>query len=434
MGESLTDFYDKLKTDLSQDRPAVNSNLINVNTDSTAWRNQAAKERDKLKEGCRKQILLDIYCKILPLDQEYIDGNMGKMKSDVNSFLTNKNMTATQYLKSAYEKTNAPLLEYLLRSTDMIGAQFMKEADETLKDAQENNIKLSPPEADINNKETQSQLVDVQKDTEYQTFIDKLKEKTVNKIVADVSKIINDKKEEKEMTFDPAPEGAVTESTVSVGMDYIHKQLWKENVELTPALQEQVIGLAIRESTLNQIDIVFAQPYSELTNFSSRIKFGKGVVINESAVSYIKEAAAEPPKRYEPLYKETDGNKYDVSNYEKVSQDGKKTPMSDSEAKKVLDANGYKDYQNRVRTENAQLYHECVELFEEKSAKVDKRTLRSLTPEEKKIAKERFGEISCSIMHDKHGYFATTHRARSDFYPTLEELPKDKVKFVSSTS
>lgn len=80
------------------------------------------------------------------------------------------------------------------------------------------------------------------------------------------------------------------------------------------------------------------------------------------------------------------------------------------------------------------LYKECVELFEERSAKVDKRSLRSLTPEERKIADERFGEISCSIMWNKHGYFATTHRARSDYYPTLEKLPKAKVAFVSSTS
>jgi hypothetical protein len=80
------------------------------------------------------------------------------------------------------------------------------------------------------------------------------------------------------------------------------------------------------------------------------------------------------------------------------------------------------------------LYQECVGLFEERSAKVDKRTLRSLTPEEKKIVDERFGEISCSIMWNKHGYFATTHRARSDYYDTLEKLPKAKVAFVSSTS
>ena len=149
------------------------------------------------------------------------------------------------------------------------------------------------------------------------------------------------------MTFDPKEgEGAVTESTVSVAMDYINQKLWKENVELTPSAQEEMIGLAIRESTLNQIDLVFNQPFSELKQFSSKIRYGKGVLINESAVTYFKEAAG-VAQRFEPLYKETDGNKYDVANYEKVSADGKKTPMTDAEAKKVLDADGYKAYQSK---------------------------------------------------------------------------------------
>jgi hypothetical protein len=148
MAESLTDFYDKLKSGISQNKPVVNPNLMNVATNgnlqsspgAVAWNNQAVRERDKLKEGCCKRILLDIYCKILPLDQDYIDGNQGKMKSDVDSFLANKNMTASQYLTSGYDKTNAPLLEFLLRSTDLIGEEFMKEAKETLNDAQENDV------------------------------------------------------------------------------------------------------------------------------------------------------------------------------------------------------------------------------------------------------------------------------------------------------
>lgn len=437
MGESLTDFYDKLKTDLSKDRPNVNANLMSVGSPNglqlspgaTAWRNQAVKERDKLKEGCCKRILLDIYCKILPLDQEYIDGNQGQMKSDIDSFLTNKNMTAAQYLTSGYEKTNAPLLEFLIRSTDMIGSQFMKEADETLKDAQKNDIKIPPPESDINNKEIQNQLVDMDKDMEYKRFMELLKQKTINKIVADVSKVIEDKQEEKEMTFDPKPD-AVTESTVSVGIDYINQKLWKENVEMTESMQEEMIGLAIRESTLNQLDVVFNQPYSELKDFSSRMRFGKGVLINESAITYLKEAATEEiSKRYEPLYKETDGNKYDVSNYEKVSSDGKKTPMTDAEARKVLDDNGYKSYQNKGK-----MKAESVRLFEEKMQKAHPGDYQSLSPEERQIANKRFGEIECSIMKDKKGFFAHTHRARTKSYPTLEQLPKKEVDFVSTTS
>lgn len=361
MSGSLTDFYDKLKSNISDTQPGPNTNLINVGgkgpghmaPGAALWRNKAVQERDKLKEVCCKRIVLDIYCNILPLDKEYIDGNRGQMKSDVDAFLDNKDTTASKYLKSCYEKTKAPLLEFVIRSVDTIGAQFMKEADETLSDAQQNNVQIPPPESDVDSKETENQLIDVQKDTEYQSFIDKLKEKTVNKIVADVSKIINDKKEENEMTFDPKPaNAAMGESTISVGIDYINQKLWKESLQLGPDSQEEMIGLAIRESTLNQIDVVFAQPYSEFKEFASRVRFGKGVLINESAINYFKETGETVQARYEPLYKEADGNKYDVANHEKVSSDGQRTPMSDSEAKKYLDTSAYKTYQSKSKNVN----------------------------------------------------------------------------------
>ena len=50
---------------------------------------------------------------------------------------------------------------------------------------------------------------------------------------------------------------------------------------------------------------------------------------------------------FEPLYKEVDGAKYDVANHEKVSTNGTKTKMTDSEAKKYLDADAYKSYQSK---------------------------------------------------------------------------------------
>lgn len=348
MDKSLTDFYDGLKSGLAQDQPARSSNMNIVTPGSpgaVAWRNQAARESEKLKEGCYKRIILDMYCKIIPLDSDYVAGNQGQMKSDIDSFLANKGMTATQYLTSCHEKTNAPLLEFILRSGNTIGKEFMKEASETLKDAQENNINVPPPQADLNSEENQNALVDIQDDNDYKSFIEKLKEKTINKIVTDVSKIITDKKEEKEMTFNPNPV-ATTESTVSVVMDYLNYKFMKENVEISSDMQEEMIGLAIRESTLNQLDTVFKQPDSELRLFASRIRLGKGVLVNESAVSYFIESGG-VAKRYEPLYKETDGSKYDVSNHEKVGKDGKKTPMTDAEAKKVLDPEGYKSFQNK---------------------------------------------------------------------------------------
>jgi len=59
---------------------------------------------------------------------------------------------------------------------------------------------------------------------------------------------------------------------------------------------------------------------------------------------------------------------------------------------------------------------------------------RSLNAAERKKANTRFGKIECSIMVDKDSYYAKTHRARSKSYPTIEKLPKNKVKFISSTS
>ena len=58
---------------------------------------------------------------------------------------------------------------------------------------------------------------------------------------------------------------------------------------------------------------------------------------------------------------------------------------------------------------------------------------RSLNTAERAKATERFGKVGCSIMVDKNGYFATTQRARTESYPTLDKLPKNKVKFVDST-
>ena len=249
-----------------------------------------------LKDKCRKHIILDIYCKILPLDKEYIDGHHGQMCNDVDCMLDKKGMSATQYLTSCYESTNAPLLEFILRSTDAIGKSYMEAAEETLKNAQENDAKLTDPkEPDTEDEDVKGQLVDIKKDPEYESFIDKLKQKTINKIVSDVSKIIADKKEEKEMTFDtdPAPIDAevAEESAVGVGMNYLQKNLWNEKKEFDESKQEEMIGMAIREATQHQFDVVFKQPMAEFREFVSMIRFGKGIVINENAVNHFRESA-----------------------------------------------------------------------------------------------------------------------------------------------
>jgi hypothetical protein len=210
------------------------------------------------------------------------------MQQDVDSMLAAKGMSGTQYLTSCYEATHAPLLDYLLRAGDGIARSYMMEADETLKDAQQNEISIPDPKTpDADDEEVKGQLVDVTKDTEYENFIDKLKEKTVNKIVADVTKIINSKKEDSEMKFDPKPiadQEATTESTVSAGLNYLQAKLFKENVDTTEEMQDEMMGMAIREATLNQLDVCFAQPYCDYRNFKSRLHFDKGYVITESAV------------------------------------------------------------------------------------------------------------------------------------------------------
>lgn len=286
---SLTQFYDQLKSDLDADKPKYgttvpsNGPALDNPAVATSWRNQAVKERDKLKNDCCRKIIIDIYTKTVPFDKEYVDGNKGVLANDVDAFLKDKQTTPYQYLRSAYEKTKAPLLEFLIRSADNMGNRFMTEAEATLKDAQEKKLDVPAPKADIDAQENQSQLIDVDKDMEYQTFVDKLKEKTVNKIVNDISKIITDKKEDKKMEFNTTPPPTdIEESVVAVGLDYLSKKYMKEGVEINDEMREQHMGLAIREACLNQLDLVFAQPFSEFRQIASKIRFGKGIVINES--------------------------------------------------------------------------------------------------------------------------------------------------------
>ena len=60
----------------------------------------------------------------------------------------------------------------------------------------------------------------------------------------------------------------------------------------------------------------------------------------------------------------------------------------------------------------------------------------ALTADEREECKARFGNnYGCSIAKNKRGeFFAYTHRARTKFYPSIAALPKDKVKFIASTS
>ena len=286
---SLTQFYNDLKAgkpDISPEQPTVTHFIGAPNSPGTmAWRNKALHHCNGLKDKCCKHILLDIYCKILPFDKDYIDNNQGQMRGDIDNFLAKKGMNATQYLTSCYEATKAPLLEFILRSTDNIGREYMKEADEVLKDSQGEEIQ-EPREPETTDDDVEGQLVDVKEDPEYENFIDKLKQKTIQKIVDDVSALIDKSKEENDMTFDTKPDqdAVAQESAVGVGVDYLQKKLWKSNIEFTEEQREEMIGMAIREATLRQLDVVFKQPGNTFREFVSTIFYGKGVIINESAL------------------------------------------------------------------------------------------------------------------------------------------------------
>lgn len=294
----LTQFYDDLKSGIKEEHHhdhhmhhvGAPGQMFNPGAD--AWRTKASREAECLKDKCYRHFIVDIYCKISPLDQDYVDGHHGQMCSDVDSMLAGKNMTPTQYLTSCYEATRAPFLEWLLRAGTNASKRYMEEANEELKDAQEKGVDLPDPKpASVEDEDVKEQLVDVKADTEYETFVDKLKQKTVNKIVSDVSKIIADKKEEQGMTFDtksPAEREEAMESTVSVALNYIQSKVFTESGTLSEQAQDEMMGLAIREATLNQLDVAFGLPHSDYRNYASRIRFGKGYVVTESAANIIR--------------------------------------------------------------------------------------------------------------------------------------------------
>lgn len=283
MNPELTKIYDDIKNDsivpIKPKSLQIGPAGLDASPAALAWRNKSAHNAECLKDDCRKHLIIDIYCKILPLDKEWIDGHRKQVCCDVDKMLANKDMDATQYLKSAYNATNAPLVEYLLRSTDMIGRTYMEEQEEVLKDAQDKNIEVPEPEQPTTNDEDiENSLVDIKSDTEYEDFVDQLKQKTVNKIVNDISKIIEDKKDENSMTLE-------TESVVAVTMDYIQKHNWGS--ELTEAENDELIGMAIREATLHEFDLVFNQPIT-FNECATRIRTGKGAVVNETSLKEIK--------------------------------------------------------------------------------------------------------------------------------------------------
>ena len=63
-----------------------------------------------------------------------------------------------------------------------------------------------------------------------------------------------------------------------------------------------------------------------------------------------------------------------------------------------------------------------------------KDTKEYLTSEERDLIKSRFGnDLQCSFAKDKDGYYCYTHRARSDSYKSISDIPQSAVDFIGST-
>ena len=288
----LSQYYDMIKN--GEDPSIINSDSSSFTPrihhhihdhDDFDWKNKVMDNYHNLKNDCAKHILVDIYFHSLPLDHDYKCKNMGMIKQDVDKMLQNKDMDATQYLTSCYEKTKAPLLNYIIRSIDEIGKRYLEDASQALANSknQNGNIDQSPEIKNPDNEEVKSQLIDVKKNPEYNMFMKELTDNTKEKIVNDTVGIINAKKEEKKMEFGKPVENneVKNESTIVCGMDYLQKILW-EHADIIESNQEELLGIVIRESTLNQLDVVFKQNGQYVEDFYKKLWKNQGVLINES--------------------------------------------------------------------------------------------------------------------------------------------------------
>lgn len=184
----------------------------------------------------------------------------------------------------------------------------------------------------------------------------------------------------------------------------------------------------------------------ELALYSCRNKAKRREkVILDMYESYLRDVHGTDVQRIVALIKEYEEDLKDPNIPEKT----KKWITTDKEKlEKVLDA--YTNDKDKMKANINKMIKEAMqesgvdvkediikesveyEFFEE--GKKDKIEYTSLTPEEQKIAVERFGENMLPfITKDKNGYLARTHRARTKSYPTLEALPKLKVDFIKTT-
>ena len=273
-----------------------------------------------LKDDCAKHIILHVYCHMNPLDKDYIDTNKPKMAGDVDNMLASKGMSSTAYLTSCGEKTKAPVLEFVNRSLDFIAQDYIERMVAQYDEADELGVELPPPTVapTTDDPAVRSQLGEITSDDQLDSALDKIRAQTRSQIVDNISKLIIDKKNEKDMTFSPeedntdakaaarqaldkqnnqqqaqqqpqqqqAQPAPQSESAMQVCMNFIAQHQIMENVHPDKKMQDYLMTMAIRECTLYEMDKVFAQvDRFDESPFIESIERGNGVVVNEVSIT-----------------------------------------------------------------------------------------------------------------------------------------------------
>ena len=276
----LMSVYNNLKREEDEQVEIVNQPRMNPNAQlDPGMRREIDKMGDQHREHVCKRILLDIYCRIIPLDKSYIDGHRGELQGDIQKFLDKKGTTALQYIVDSRNKTSAPLMDYLTTAANNSKQEFVQTTTEEMNRDLKETGKLPTLRAVGPDFSIENELEDIKDDPEYQAFVSKLKEKTSETVVKDVTNVLEKEAQGKDLKFNPTTEDSIIEQS----MRFMNVKLIQENVDVNKEIEEKMIGYAIRESTLNTIDKVFNHP----PRSKGSISLNHGYIVNTDTLKQI---------------------------------------------------------------------------------------------------------------------------------------------------
>jgi hypothetical protein len=240
-------------------------------------RQQINRNCNDYQEDLSKNIVTDIYTKALPFDQEYKDGNKGQIAADIDVFLKGKDTTAFNYIKSACEKTGSPLLEMILKNIHEAVEIYREEAEKEIDPKAP--AAIPPPVEEA----LEEPLQDTKDDIEYKTFEDRLKKKLMKKIVDDISEIIDDRKTENNLSFNVNKNESCFQHCIS----FMSEKTLQAGGKFEAT--DEVLGLAIRESTLHELDVLFRFDNGDNKMFERRLRASRGILLTEASFKSLME-------------------------------------------------------------------------------------------------------------------------------------------------